>query len=211
MNISEWNASLQGADPRPTGFSLEVHYSGVFELRHTEKVYIGGQIETIHGLDPDYISMLELDAMGEKLGYAPHVAFYFKKPKRTLDNGLVPLISDKDAYGMTQGLDKDRITVMFVEHIGGVKLVESQVGSSNEVFGLDLEGQTQGDQGIGTLESQMVDEVDIEVDNDEVDYSDSSSDSVYYSDHSYQEGDDDHSYETFVDDESEFVGFPIKH
>ncbi|KAH7852157.1 hypothetical protein Vadar_021240 [Vaccinium darrowii] len=31
---------------------------------------------------------------------------------------------------------------------------------------------------------------------------------VYYNDHSYQEGDDDHLYETFVDDQSEFVGFP---
>ncbi|KAH7841102.1 hypothetical protein Vadar_025611 [Vaccinium darrowii] len=148
--------------------------------------------------------MLELDAMGEKLGYAPPVAFYFKKPRCTLDNGLVPLISDNDAYGMTQGLDKDRIAVVFVEHRGGVKLIESQV----DIDEVDIE--VDNDQVDTEVDN---DEVDIEVDNDqvdndEVDYSDSLSDSVYYSDHSYQEGDDDHLYETFVDDESEFVGFP---
>lgn len=41
------------------------------------------------------------------------------------------------------------------------------------------------------------------------DNTDSSSDSIYYSDHSYHESDDDGLYEAFVDEELEFVGVPL--
>lgn len=78
-------------------------------------MYNGGKIESIYGLDPDYISMLELEAMAQKLGYAPPMSFYYKKPKCNLDNGLVPIITDKDAYGRT--------AIVYLEHVGGVNLI----------------------------------------------------------------------------------------
>lgn len=69
-----------------------------------------GKIDTIYGLDSDYISMLELEAMAQKFGYALPVIFYCKEPKCNLDNGLVPITTNKDAYGMMELLHKDRIT-----------------------------------------------------------------------------------------------------
>lgn len=119
-----------GGFARPTDFVLEVHHGGTFTCGPM-KVYIGGKIDTIYGLDPDYISMLELKAMAQKFGYTPLVIFYFKKSKCNLDNGLVPITTDKDAYGMMELLHKDRTVIVYLEHVGGVNLIESQTSSSN--------------------------------------------------------------------------------
>ncbi|KAH7840726.1 hypothetical protein Vadar_020739 [Vaccinium darrowii] len=162
-----------GAPTRPSDFSLEVHHGGSFTFR-PNKVYTGGKLDTIHGLEPDYMSLLELDAMVQRLGYAPNTALYYKKPNCTFDNGLVKINSDKEAYGMLDFLHTGRIAKVYLEHIGGVKFIGSQdgssIGQSNvEVFYLDLEPivefgsgnvETHGKSGAVNLEQGFV--VDIE-------------------------------------------------
>ncbi|XP_058194350.1 uncharacterized protein LOC131311050 isoform X1 [Rhododendron vialii] len=195
--------------------------------------------------------MFELDGLVQQLGYAPNVLFYCKKPNCSLDNGLVPIRCDKDAYGMLNFLHKNRTIVLYLKHVGGLDPIESQVGSSknsvtqaqviesqvgsskNSVAQVDLESHVQVcdvdvepyniDLGPINLESEFVfqegnmeqgnglDDVNIE-DVNQVHMGDanseSSNDSVYYSDHSYQESDDDRLYDIFVDENEEFVGFP---
>lgn len=237
-------AFYAGAPVYLTDFSIEVHHGGAFTLK-PRKVYSGGKIDTVNGLNSDYLSMLELDGLVEQLGYAPNVLLYCKKPNCSLDNGLVPIRCDKDAYGMLDLLHKDRTIVLYFEHVRGLDPIESQVGSSKtsvtqaqvmesqvgssknsvaqaQVIDLDVEPQV--DLWPATLESHVqvfeegnmeqgngLDDVNIE-DVNQVDMedanSDSSSESMYYSDHSYQEGDDDRLYDTFIDQNEEFVGFP---
>ncbi|XP_058215649.1 uncharacterized protein LOC131326787 [Rhododendron vialii] len=129
MAFNDWNASLKGAPVYPTDFSIEVHHGGAFTLK-PRKVYSGGKIDTVNGLNSDYLSMLELDGLVQQLGYAPNVLFYNKKPNCSLDNGLVPIRCDKDAYGMLDFLHKDRTIVLYLEHVGGLDPIESQVGNS---------------------------------------------------------------------------------
>ncbi|KAG5525180.1 hypothetical protein RHGRI_031754 [Rhododendron griersonianum] len=244
MAFDDWNASLKGAPIYLTDFSIEVHHGGAFTLK-PRKVYSGGKIDTVNGLNSDYLSMLELDGLVEQLGYAPNVLLYYKMLNCSLDNGLVPIRCDKDAYGMLDLLHKDRTIVLYFEHVRGLDPIESQVGSSKtgvtqaqvmesqvgssknsvaqaQVIDLDVEPQV--DLCPATLESHVqvfeegnmeqgngLDDVNIE-DVNQVDMedanSDSSSESMYYSDHSYQEGDDDRLYDTFIDQNEEFVGFP---
>ncbi|KAH7844546.1 hypothetical protein Vadar_029198 [Vaccinium darrowii] len=226
-----------GAPTRPSDFSLEVHHGGSFTFR-PNKVYTGGKLDTIHGLEPDYMSLLELDAMVQRLGYAPNTALYHKKPNCTFDNGLVKINSDKEAYGMLDFLHTGRIAKVYLEHIGGVTFIGSQdgssIGQSNvEVFDLDLEPivelgsgnvETHGKSGAINLEQGFVVDIESEfvgiddvniveecrneeeenLDPDPESGSDSSTDSVYYSDHSFHENDDDRLYETFVEDQPEF-------
>lgn len=258
-------AFYAGAPVYPTDFSIEVHHGGAFTLK-PRKVYSGGKIDTVNGLNSDYLSMLELDGLVQQLGYAPNVLFYCKKPNCSLDKGLVPIRCDKDAYGMLDSLHKDRTIVLYLEHVGGLDPIESQVGSSKnsvtqaqviesqvgsskngvaQAQVIDLDAEPQVDLWPATLESHVkVSDLDVEpyidlgpinlesgfvfeegnmeqgnglddVNIEDVNQvhmgdanSDSSSDNMSYSDHSYQESDDDRLYDTFVDENEEFVGFP---
>lgn len=54
----------------------------------------------------------------------------YLKPKCSLDNGLVAITKDKLVYGMLDFLHKGRTAKVYMEHVGGVKLIESKVGRS---------------------------------------------------------------------------------
>ncbi|XP_058216534.1 uncharacterized protein LOC131327411 [Rhododendron vialii] len=119
-----------GGKSDPSLYSLEVHHGGRFSVRPM-KLYTGGKIDTFHDLNPDYISMLEMEAIAQDLGYSGHVAFYYKKRGFSLDKGLVPFSTDKEAIKMLDFLHKDRVAKVYLDHKGGETLLESQVGSSN--------------------------------------------------------------------------------
>ncbi|KAF7112650.1 hypothetical protein RHSIM_RhsimUnG0208000 [Rhododendron simsii] len=119
-----------GGNSDPSLYSLEVHHGGRFSVRPM-KLYTGGKIDTFHDLNPDYISMLEMEAMAQDLGYSGHVAFYYKKPGFSLDEGLVPFSTDKEVVKMLDFLHKDRVAKVYLDHEGGETLLKSQVGSSN--------------------------------------------------------------------------------
>ncbi|KAF7140979.1 hypothetical protein RHSIM_Rhsim06G0098100 [Rhododendron simsii] len=96
----------QGCNSDPSLYSLEVHHGGRFSVRPM-KLYTGGKIDTFHDLHPDYILMLEMEAMAQDLG------------------------TNKEVVKMLDFLHKDRVAKVYLDHEGGETLLESQVGSSN--------------------------------------------------------------------------------
>ncbi|KAH7863894.1 hypothetical protein Vadar_023144 [Vaccinium darrowii] len=124
--------------------------------------------------------MLELDAMAQKLGYAPPVAFYYKRRSSNLNNGLIPITCDKEAYGMLDFMDTERNIVVSWFFESNVEVLDD-------------------------VDPQVVDD-NVKIEEEVEDDSDSSTESVYYNDHSYLE--DDGLYEAYVENETKFVGFP---
>ncbi|KAH7836066.1 hypothetical protein Vadar_032417 [Vaccinium darrowii] len=121
---------VQGQIREPPYFAIEVHHGGRFICRPM-KVYNGGKTQIVHGLDPNVMSLLELDAMAQVLGYVDKVAFYYKLLGLNLDIGLVHITSDKVAFEMSNFLDSNMTVVMYLEEVRGVKVVDSQLGSSS--------------------------------------------------------------------------------
>ncbi|KAH7842411.1 hypothetical protein Vadar_005011 [Vaccinium darrowii] len=191
----EWNDNCRGmhfyceleletrAIRKPPYFSIEVHHGGTFCLRPTKK-YIGGKVQTVHGLDTDYISLLQLEAMAQQFGYDSHVNFYYKIPGYKLDVALVPINNDKGVLAMLKYMDHKRTVVISDVNVD----VDANVNDS----------------GLGDIKSGLVDMVEGGVE-DVVEDDSSTDDEVYYSDHSYAEQDDDELYETYVDEHGEFV------
>lgn len=108
----------------PPNYAMEVHHGGTFSFKPM-RVYNGGKIDTVHGLNPNFISLHEFDAMAKHLGYHSTVAFYYKMPGLSLDKGLVPITKDKDTTNMLNYLDKNRTAIIYLEHIGGVHCFDS--------------------------------------------------------------------------------------
>ncbi|KAI8563942.1 hypothetical protein RHMOL_Rhmol03G0147900 [Rhododendron molle] len=182
-----------------TLFSIKVHHGGEFSTG-PNKEYVGGRIDDVDGLDSDLMSLHELDSIAHYLGYGPPIAFHIRVPGLSLDTGLVTMKSDADVNAMITLLSSSRTVELYVEHIGGVQFVETQLQPVQE-DGLEFLNIDDGD--VTQVESiQKVGDGDIDEPN-----SDQSTEEDQYSDGSYAMTDDDALYETFVDDDVEFRGF----
>lgn len=181
-----------------TLFSIKVHHGGEFNTG-PNKEYVGGRIDDVDGLDSDLMSLHELDSIAHYLGYGPPIAFHFRVPGLSLDMGLVTMKSDADVNAMITLLPSSRTAELYVEHIGGVQFVGTQLQPVQE-DGLEFLNIDDGD--VTQVESvQKVGDGDIDEPN-----SDQSTEEDQYSDGSYAMTDDDALYETFVDDDVEFRG-----
>ncbi|KAH7846639.1 hypothetical protein Vadar_016328 [Vaccinium darrowii] len=220
MIVGLWNAPY---------FSIEVHHGGTFALRPT-KVYVGGKVQTVHGLDTKYISLLQLEAMAQQLGYDSFVTFYYTIPGYNLDVGLLPINNDQRVLSMLKNMDHKRTVVTYLEQVGGVGSssikahdidsimpLNSQLGSSNLPIDIEVDDDDfdvmptvvgDGKIDVHVDDSGVGDKIcdSTEVPEEGVENDSSTDDNMYYSDHSYMEQDDDDLYETYVDDDVEFVG-----
>ncbi|KAF7135905.1 hypothetical protein RHSIM_Rhsim08G0208800 [Rhododendron simsii] len=125
--------------------------------------------------------------------------FHFRVPGLSLDMGLVMMKSDADVNAKITSLPSSRTVELYVEHIGGVQFVETQLQPVQE-DGLEFLNIDDGD--VTQVESiEKVGDGDIDEPN-----SDESIEEDQYSDGSYAMTDDDALYETFVDDDVEFRG-----
>ncbi|XP_058198332.1 uncharacterized protein LOC131313848 [Rhododendron vialii] len=183
---------LLHAGPMLSFMFLEIHHGGVFTAG-PNRAYVRGKIDVIDGIDSDLLSLIELEGISQHLGYGPHVTFHYRVPGLNLDIGLVHMKSDADVVALVTSLPPTRIAELYVEHIGGVKFLESQTGSCK------------ADDLVINIDDLFVDEAVIlgeEVVHEEELYSDESTEDEMYSDGSYSMSND----ETFVDDEVEFRG-----
>ncbi|CAK9138011.1 unnamed protein product [Ilex paraguariensis] len=91
-----------------------------------------------------------MDDIAYTLGYAPYIGFYYKLPRLDLDKGLVHMSSDEHVLDMSHHLHKNRVTQVYFKHIGGIKLLESQTGSSTSKNNHSVDGDHPiDDNGIG--------------------------------------------------------------
>ncbi|KAH7859957.1 hypothetical protein Vadar_007508 [Vaccinium darrowii] len=179
--------------------TLKIHHGGVL-TNGPNRVYVGGKIEIIDGIDSDCMSLLDLERISQfHLGYAPPVVIHFRVPGLNLDVGLVQIRGDAEVISLITALPSSRTGELYLEHIGGVKLVDSQIGSSTDVFVVE---------DILVDPDVICDEGDVRQHIEEIEESnsDGSTEDEQYSDGSYAMSDDDALYETYVDDEVEAVG-----
>ena len=104
-------------------FSIKVHHGGDFTEGPVNR-YVGGTVEYIDNCDLDKMSLLEMDDIAKKFGFAPHVGFYFRLPGVTLDNGLVFMNTNEDVMAMIACLPSSRTTEVYLKHFGGIKILE---------------------------------------------------------------------------------------
>ncbi|CAK9168170.1 unnamed protein product [Ilex paraguariensis] len=58
--------------------NMDVRVYGGDDQYTSENIYVDGKVDIIKGIDPNKLSLLELDDIAEKLGYALYLAFYYK-------------------------------------------------------------------------------------------------------------------------------------
>ncbi|CAK9133669.1 unnamed protein product [Ilex paraguariensis] len=134
-------------------FSMKVHYNGQF-TESPNKAYVGGKINYIDDCDCELMSLIEMDDITNTLSYAPYIGFYYKFSGLDLDKGLVHMSSDEHVLDMSHHLHKNRVAQVYFKHIGGIKLLESQTGSSRGKNNHSVDGDHPiDDNGIGDGEA----------------------------------------------------------
>ncbi|KAH7847412.1 hypothetical protein Vadar_025791 [Vaccinium darrowii] len=140
-------------------------------------------------LDSDLLSLHELDSISHYLGFGPPIAFHFVVPGLSLDIGLVHVKGDDDVRAMIAPLTSTKIAELYIEHKGGVNVLERETDGGE--FNTD---ELLVDVDVGCGEGSNLDE------------DDDSTNDERYSDSSYDMTDDDMLYETFVEDDAQFMG-----
>ncbi|CAK9179710.1 unnamed protein product [Ilex paraguariensis] len=147
---------------------MEVHRSGQF-TESPNKANVGGKINYIDDCDCELMSLIEMDDIANTLGHAPYIGFYYKLLGLDLDKGLVHMSNDEPVLDMSRHLHKNRVAQVYFKHIEGIKLLESQTGSSTGKNNHSVDGDHPiDDNGIGdgaALESECSEYEDL-VDSD---------------------------------------------
>ncbi|KAH7836945.1 hypothetical protein Vadar_007736 [Vaccinium darrowii] len=91
--------------------TLKIHHGGVL-TNGPNRVYVGGKIEIIDGIDSDCMSLLDLEEILQfHLGYAPPVVIHFRVPGLNLDVGLVQIRGDAEVISLITALPSSRTEI----------------------------------------------------------------------------------------------------
>ncbi|GJR12654.1 hypothetical protein Tco_0795306 [Tanacetum coccineum] len=97
-------------------FYLKINHGGTFITPPMIR-YKGGKVNWVDDIDSDIFSIVEVTSMMKELGYDnPCMAYYYKKPKKDLDNGLTELDVDKDVCEMLIYVDNFKVIELYTDH-----------------------------------------------------------------------------------------------
>ncbi|GJV40798.1 hypothetical protein Tco_1419238 [Tanacetum coccineum] len=97
-------------------FYLKINHGGTFITPPMIR-YKGGKANWVDDVDSDIFSIVEVTSMMKELGYDnPCMAYYYKKPKKDLDNGLTELDVDKDVCEMLIYVDNFKVIKLYTDH-----------------------------------------------------------------------------------------------
>lgn len=116
------------ADDDRSLFTLKVHHSGA--LKETQGIlrYSGGKVSFIDWLSKDYISLLDLNDLADKLGYDVPINFYHKIDGGDNGGSFVVILNDKQLVEYLKNLGTRRVANIYV-HINFVPLRVIDVSS----------------------------------------------------------------------------------
>ncbi|KAL9684882.1 hypothetical protein QQ045_022324 [Rhodiola kirilowii] len=94
--------------------NFEIRYGGQF-TDDSDFQYVGGEKELLKGVDPDYISIMELKDVAVSAGYSDVAAIYYKFLKTNL-TFRHKLVTDLDVNDMTDMMYDGDLVEIYVEH-----------------------------------------------------------------------------------------------
>jgi hypothetical protein len=94
--------------------TFRVHYGGKFDRKYN-CVYLGGKIELVdENYDLGQLSFIELEKILNPFGYQEGVMIYYLQPDKSLDDGLVLLMSNDSVIGMVECLRRCKSDIPIV-------------------------------------------------------------------------------------------------
>nr|GEV06764.1 ATP-dependent (S)-NAD(P)H-hydrate dehydratase [Tanacetum cinerariifolium] len=170
-NIQEWYIrpeeeafDLSVYDTYTDYFSIELHYAGRFTDSPNKK-YVDGEFACVDMVENTQFRIDVLNIVLCSLGFEhdDEINLYYKIPLKSLDIGLIPLVSENDTSSFLGYVHKHKMMYVYV------KLVETTEGSSDE----DGEGGSENDSEDGHSDvndiidkEHLVDEVEVNMKDD---------------------------------------------
>ncbi|CAM8926726.1 unnamed protein product [Rhodiola kirilowii] len=148
--------------------NFELRYGGQF-TDDSDFQYVGGEKELLKGVDPDYISIMELKDVAVSAGYSDVAAIYYKFPKTNL-TFRHKLVTDLDVNDMTDMMYDGDLVEIYVEHEAnqnvktGALILASDVTemSSSQVLATDDDQNTGQAEGNIAKINHVIDECEAE-------------------------------------------------
>ncbi|PWA36674.1 hypothetical protein CTI12_AA597560 [Artemisia annua] len=133
-------------------FTLQIHHNGEFTSPPGRR-YLFGDIDWFDRVYYDIFSMDLLGEMLEDLGYTDRtlVFTHFRIPGESLDDGLLPLMSDKDARRLVKYVPRFRELELYIETGVSLRMMTKGKGvvieevvdhDINDAVGKDLDVET---------------------------------------------------------------------
>jgi hypothetical protein len=118
--------------------TFRVHYGGKFDRKYN-CVYLDVKIELV---DENYelgqLSFIELEKMLNPFGYQQGDMIYYLQPNKSLDDGLVLLMSNDSVVGMTECLRRCKSDIPIIcLYIVSYHTSDEQVGDDEDDEGGD--------------------------------------------------------------------------
>ncbi|KAG8371475.1 hypothetical protein BUALT_Bualt13G0091400 [Buddleja alternifolia] len=115
MQLRARGLSSPSYSPEEKLFTIKLHHGGKL-IEHPLKMYVGGRVDFVDFIDPDLMSLIELDKFAEKLGYVSAAYYYYLIPGRNVQSSLVFLLCDDDVLKMGSiGVQFGEVSVYIVE------------------------------------------------------------------------------------------------
>ena len=118
-------------------FSIIIFHGGEIRDYKSDKIYYGGQVDYSDDLDPDRISIIDIEDMAKSMGCVNVGRLYFRVPTLNLFSGLRELVSDKDVLSMTKWAQTFKVIDVYVDKVKYGNVPENVEGHSSESDGED--------------------------------------------------------------------------
>ena len=105
---------ILNADTNSDFFTIKVFHGGRFSEEKGRKCYVGGTVSYFDWNDKDKMSLIELDDIAKRLGYADFVGFHYRNPAFVLDGGFKMMHVDEDVLDMV-GCVEDHVVEMYMD------------------------------------------------------------------------------------------------
>lgn len=111
--------SLCNVGPGKQDFTLEIHHGGFFVGFGELRSYLGEKVNQFDWIETDAWSLLWFEDFLQQLGYHNDrkIKFYWLLPWKTLVDGLRVIASDHDTNVMASVSEKNKTSVMYVDHV----------------------------------------------------------------------------------------------
>lgn len=115
--------SFQAESANPHLFTLKIFYRGQVMLRRGSLCYVSGGIEYINNLNKKNLCLLDLDTIGEMVGYPAELPleYYYRTQMAGAVGNFFRIENDDDVLEMTHDLDDARQIVVYIVYpnLGG--------------------------------------------------------------------------------------------
>ncbi|GMP97844.1 hypothetical protein CsSME_00045947 [Camellia sinensis var. sinensis] len=117
--------------------TLKMHHGGTF-ICNPNRLYVVGGRKIVKYFDyckDDYMSMLYIEDLVEKLDRIGSMSYYYRMPDKDLTSGLVNVRNDNEVMGMLKFLNRNRQIDFYLEHYPKSQPSSILIDDIDELFG----------------------------------------------------------------------------